>query len=243
MVSGGGALHDGDELHPLGLQLVAEELVDAAPMMLVGGVDGAEDVEVHAVLPQLLPALHDEVEGALATAGDAVRIVDVARTIHAQSDKEVVLLEEGAPLVVEGDAIGLEGVLDALAGPAVLLDQRDGPAEEVHAHEGGFPALPRYRDAGVAMGLEQLPDVGLKRGRGHPVLLVGIECFLREKEAVLAIDVAGGPAGLGEQVEPWRRTRRDLWIENRHRVCFHGSCLLIRQTQPPVAAAVMVSTT
>jgi hypothetical protein len=48
----------------------------------------------------------------------------------AQAHQHAVLLEKGAPLVVEGDAVGLEGVLNSLAGPPVLLDQGDGPAEE-----------------------------------------------------------------------------------------------------------------
>src|SRR5450755_2457561 len=39
-----GALDDGNELHPLGFHLIAEETIDGAAMFLVGSVDRAQDV-------------------------------------------------------------------------------------------------------------------------------------------------------------------------------------------------------
>ena len=41
--------------------------------------------------------------------------MDLLRPIHAQAHQEVVLLEKGAPLVVQQHAVGLKGVLDLLA--------------------------------------------------------------------------------------------------------------------------------
>ena len=109
----------------LRLELVAEEAIHRAAVVLVGGVDRAQDVEVDPVAAQVPPAVHHQVEGALAAAVDAIGVVELARTVDAQADQEVVLLEEGAPLVVEQDAVGLERVLHHLARTAVLLDELD----------------------------------------------------------------------------------------------------------------------
>ena len=54
--------------------------------------------------------------GGLAALVHAVGVVDVRRTVHGQPDEEAVLAEEGAPLLVIERAVGLDGVLDLLAG-------------------------------------------------------------------------------------------------------------------------------
>ena len=204
----GGALDDGDELDPLGPELVAEEAVDLPAALLVRGVDRAEDVEGHVVGAQVAPALHDPVEGALAAPVEPVGVVQLARPVHAQAHQEVVLLEEGAPVVVEQDPVGLEGLLHDLSRPAVLLDQLDGAGEEGEPHERRLAPLPGHRHLGCPVGLEQLADVGLEGGLGHPLLVAGVQRILGQEEAVGAVDVAGGPARLGQEVERRRRERR-----------------------------------
>ncbi len=100
-----------------------------------------------------------------------------ARTINAEADEKVALLEEGAPILVDQDTVGLKGVLHRLAKPAVLLDEFDGTPKEVELHERGLAALPRHDHFGCAVRLKQLTDIGLERGLGHPVLVVRIERF------------------------------------------------------------------
>lgn len=57
------------------------------------------------------------------------------------------IFEEGAPIVVEEDAISLESVSDA--GPAgVFLLEGDGTLKEGEAHEERFPTLPGEGDFG-----------------------------------------------------------------------------------------------
>ena len=215
MVSADSALDDRDELHPLRAQLVAEEAIDRAPVVLVGGVDRAEDVEFDPVAAESPPAAHHQVKGALAAAIDPIGVVEFARTVDAQADQEVVLLEEGAPLIVEQDAVGLEGVLHALARPAILLDEFDRAPEELELHQRRLATLPCHGHLRRTMRLQQLADVGFERGLRHPVLLVRIERFLGEEEAVGAIDVAGRPARLRQQVEA-------RWAAGRHRRIRHG---------------------
>src|SRR5713226_8570509 len=45
-----GAFDDRNKLHPPCAHLIAKEAIDGAAMFLVGGVDGAQDVEVDSVL-------------------------------------------------------------------------------------------------------------------------------------------------------------------------------------------------
>ena len=210
---GGGTFDDRDELDPARAEFVAEEAVDAPSVLAVGGVHRAQDVELDAVLAQALPTLHHQVEAAFAGAGDAVGVVQLARAVDAQPHQEVVLLQERAPLVVERHAVGLEGLLHLLPGAAVLVDQRHHAAKEVHAHQRRLAALPGHRHLGRAVRFEQLADVRLQRGVRHAVLVVRVERFLRKEEAVLAVDIAGRPARLGEQVKAWRRRHGDTRIE------------------------------
>ena len=237
----GGALDDRDELHPLRAQFIAEEAIDGAPVVLVGGVDGAQDVEVDLVLAQVTPAAHHQVERALAATVDTVGVVQLARSIHAQADEEVVLLEERAPVVVDQQAVGLECVLYGLPGLAVLLDELDRAAKELELHQRGLATLPGHRDLRRAVRLEQLADVGLERGLRHSLPVVRVERFLGQEEAVGAIDVAGGPARLGQQVETRggvRRQRRgrDGGIGGSH----HS---MLNSTEKKAKMPMMISTT
>ena len=59
------------------------------------------------------------------------------------------LAEELAPLVVEHGAVGLDGVLDVLARPAVTLDELDRTSEEIEAHQRRLAALPGDGHVGV----------------------------------------------------------------------------------------------
>ena len=212
IVSSAGALDDRDELYPLCVHLVAEEAIDRAAVFLVGGVDRAQYVEVDSVLAQEPPALHHLVEGALFAAVDTVGVVELARAVDAQADQKVVFLEEGAPVIVEKDAVGLKGVLHDLSRPAVLFDEFDGAPEEVELHQRRLAALPRHCHCGRAVRLQQLADVGVERVIRHPVLFVRIQRILGQEEAVRAIDIAGGPTRLRQQVEARRRIqRRDIF--------------------------------
>lgn len=179
-------------------------------MLLVRRIHRAEDVEVDVVLAQHPPAVHHLVERAAGAAVEPVGVVDLSGPVTAQPHQEVVLLEEFTPLVVEQDAVGLEGVLHHLVGPAVLLDQFDSLAEELHPHQRRLATLPGDGDGGGAVGLQQLPDVGLQRGLRHPALVVRVQGFLGQEEAVRAVDVACRTAGLRKEVEPRRRVRRPV---------------------------------
>src|SRR5258708_11174902 len=104
-------------------------------MFLIGGVDGAQYVEIDSEQVQVPPAAHHLIESALLAAVDPVGVVELARAVDAQADEEIVFLEEGAPFIIEKNAVGLEGVLHGLAGATVLFDELNGSPEEVELHK------------------------------------------------------------------------------------------------------------
>ena len=55
-------------------------------MMFVGGVDCAQDIEVHTMLAELAPAMHHLVKGAPFATIEPVGVVDLAWAVDAQAD-------------------------------------------------------------------------------------------------------------------------------------------------------------
>jgi len=177
-------------------------------MMLIGRIDGAKNVEVDLMLAKFAPALHHLVKGALAAAINAIGVVDFAGSVDAQADQKIVFLEERAPFVVKKDAIGLKGVFHCLLWPTVFFDELDGAPEELDFHQRRLAPLPRHGYGGCAVRLQQLTNVGLECGIGHPILLIGIQRLFGQEEAISAIDVASGTARFRQQVKSRRRLSR-----------------------------------
>ena len=141
--------------------------------------------------------------------------MQLARTVDAQTNQEIVFLEEGTPVVVEQQPIGLEGVLHGLSRKAVRFDEIDSALEEFEFHQCGFAALPGYGYLRRAVRLQQLADVGLEGGIRHAAFLVGIERLLGKKKAVGAVNVAGGSTGFRQKVKArrtaeWQRRKRGI---------------------------------
>ena len=176
----------------------------------------------------MAPAAHHEVERALPFPVAPVGVVQLARPVDAEADEKVVFLEEGAPGIVEEQTVGLEGLLNRLAGLPVFFDELDRAFKEFELHQGRLAALPGDRHLRRAVGFQELADIALERRFRHAVFVVGIERFLRQKEAVRAVDVAGRSAGLGEQVKARRRVGRSGLNWPRHlsghvQIRFHPS--------------------
>ena len=197
----GGQLDDGDELDVLRAEVVAQEAVDLQSVVLVRVVHGGQHVPAHPVRLEPVQPGDDAVERRLAALVDAVGVVEFARAVDRDADQEVLCGEELRPLVVDEGAVGLDRVLDDLVGPAVALDEVDHSAEELDTHERRLAALPGDRDLGVAVRLEQLPDVRLQQPVVHPERAAGVELLLGQEEAVRAVEVADRAGGLPEHVE------------------------------------------
>ena len=199
------ALHDRDELEVARPDLVPEVAVDLrarAPGSPV--VDRAQDVDVDTLLRHQARGGEHPVVGRVAALVHAVPVVDVRRSVHREADQEPVLPEERAPVPRRSCAVGLDRVLDRLAGLPVALDQLDRAPEEVEAHERRLTALPGDRHRRRLVRLEQLLDVQLQEVVLHPEPRTRVERLLGQEEAVRAVEVAHGAGGLGEQVEAGR---------------------------------------
>ena len=194
-------LDDGDELDEPGAELVAEEAVDLERAPGVGGVDRAEHVELGAVLLQEAGGGEHAVEDRPPAEVVTVGVVQLARAVDAEPDEVVVLGEEGGPLVVEKDAVGLQGALDGHAGRHVSAFGRTCPPEELEPHQRRLAALPGDGHLRDPLGRRGLRDVGLHQLIAHAEVAARIEVFLLEEEAVVAAQVAASPGGLRHDVE------------------------------------------
>ena len=203
-----GALDDGDELDEARPDLVAEVAIDLATAVTVEGMDRAEDVGLGSGRLQQPGRPQDLGVRGRAALVHALGIVDLRRAIHGEADQEAVLREEGRPGLVEERAVGLDGVLDDLAGPAVALHELQQAAEEVEAHERRLAALPGDGHVLRAVRLEQLADVLVQDPVLHAEGTARVEGLLGEEEAVRAVEVADGAARLDEHVEGRRGAGR-----------------------------------
>ena len=174
-------------------QLVAEEAVDLAAVVGVGGVDGGQRVPLDARRAQVLEPAHHLVEGALAALVHAVGVVQLARPVDRDPDEEVVLLEERRPLLVEQRPVRLDRVARR-AGRAAGTARRARPSGGRSRAPSASARRPARRSSppARAVRLDQLPDVGLEQLVGHPEPAARIEHLLREEEAVRAVEVADG---------------------------------------------------
>lgn len=143
------------------------------------------------MLAQVAPALHHLVEGSLLAAVEAIGVVDLAGSVTTDTDKKIVLLEKGAPLVIQKDSVGLKRVLNGLPRPTVLLDDFDGLSKELDLHKRGLAALPSDSHGRRAMRRQQLLDIEFKCFVRHPMFFVRIQCVLGQEETIGAINVAG----------------------------------------------------
>jgi len=171
--------------------------------------------------------LHHLVPGRRAALGRPELVVQVLRAVEAQADVEALRLEEARPVLVEQHAVGLQVVLDALAGLAVAVLQRDHLLEERQPHDRGLAALPGEHHLVAGLRLDVLADVLLEQiGGDARVGLMAEQLGLVQIEAVRAVEVAQGPGRLDHRVEavlpPGRQRRQTadrLGDNGAHRAC------------------------
>ena len=170
-------------------------------MRLVGGVDRAQDVCLHARALEGLPAAHNHRVGAAPTAVDPVGIVQGSGPVDGHAHEEAVIGEEARPLVGDQRAIGLQGVAHALGGATVALAQLDKALKKVQATQGWLPALPQHRDLAVGARLQERLDVALQGLFRHGLSGSVVQQLLGQEKAILTVQVAGGPRRFGDDGE------------------------------------------
>ncbi len=191
----------------------------------------AEDVYLDPMRPELVVPPHDEVERATAAPVLAVGVVDLPGAVDGKADEDIVLLQERCPGAVDQKTVGLEGLPHDLIGTPVFLDRLERSTEEVELHQRRLASLPGDRHLGRIVRLEQLTDVGVERFFRHPTSAVGVERLLGQEEAVGAVDVAGRPRGLCQEMKA-RRALRAGRMHARSGFGLHGFSHFYRE--PPL---------
>lgn len=204
------AFDDRDELQ-VADTVVAEVGVDLASVIAVDAIDDDQGVEVDLVAFEGLHPLEHRVEGSPALGIEPVAVVECSWSVDGQTDEELMLPEERGPGVVEQDAVGLQGVDDLSSGGRKLLLQLDDVFEEFETEQRRFAPLPGERDFLGLGGLRRdvLTDIRFERfGRHPPRAVIGIQLFLVQVVAVLAIEVADRADRLGHDVHALLCERR-----------------------------------
>lgn len=181
-----------------------------------------ERIEIDLIAPEGFDAAHHAIKGRLTAFVDTVGVVQLARTIDGNADKKLIFEKTFCPCIVEQDAIGLEGVGNLLAVGVFFLDLDKFP-EIIDTQKRRFPALPGKIHHRRVVRFDVLPDVALQHLVAHRPLIdmrigLRIEQFLFKIEAVLTVEIADGPDGLGQHMEV-RSTHR--WTLGEERCSFH----------------------
>ena len=200
-VGGANTLDDGDELQVACPQLVAEVAVHLLPVLLVGGVDRAQNVRLHARAGECLPAAHNHRVCAPPATVEPVGVVQGSGTVDGHAHEEVMVREKAGPVVGHQRAIGLQCVTHTLGGATVALTQLNEALKKRQATQGRLPALPQHRDLAVGARFEERLDVTFQGLLGHSLRRCVVEQLLGQEEAVLAIQVAGGTRRFGHHGE------------------------------------------
>lgn len=194
-----------------------EVVVDVLGMVLVGFGDEGEDVVFNVMALEGLETAQGEVVAAGAVGVASAGVMEGRGAVEAESDEELLALEEVGPAVVEEGSVGLKGVADDGAAWAVEALESDGLLEEGQFHEGGFAALPAEEMLGHGDG-----EVGFRDGRqgvvGHPVGRWAEESLLGQVEAVAAAEVAVEGGWLDEN----RKRFCHCYIHKIHRIIKKG---------------------
>jgi len=117
-------------------------------------------------------------------------------------DEHVEFSSVATPLVVRAPhSVGLQGILDLFSPPERPL-QLDDFTKDVEAEQRRLAPVPDEPDDRRRLGLDVLADVGRQDIVRHAEVLALVEQrVLLQVEAVVALDVAHRPDGLGQDVQ------------------------------------------
>ena len=164
-------------------------------------MNGGQGVESNGMFLEETDAAHHAIKRGLATLVDTIRVMQLSGAIDGNSDEEVLLCKEISPLIIQQNAIGLKCVFNSLS-IGILGLKRDNIAKIVDSQQRRLAALPGEVDYICILLLNVLLDIRLEDIRGHgPLGSVGIKNFLLQIKAVLAVQIANWPDGLGQNVE------------------------------------------
>ena len=111
-------------------------------MPAVEFVDDAQNIVVHLMVLQAAQSFQDPLVSGVASLVEAVTIVQLSRSVHAQAHEEAVLFKEATPIIVQESTVCLDRVSDLLRRRRIPFLQLDNPPEKINAQQCGLAALP-----------------------------------------------------------------------------------------------------
>lgn len=148
------------------------EMVDLQGIVGIIVVDDTHGIPLHAMLLQETDAAHNLLERGLFSSRTTVFVVKLLRSVDADTDKEVVLAKELAPLVGEQGAIGLQAVVDE-ATVGVLTLELEGTLIETDGTHQRLAAMPGEENLRLGLRLDVLPDECFQGLVGHHAIRGG----------------------------------------------------------------------
>jgi hypothetical protein len=124
----------------------AHEVIQPIRLPNVFIMHQGENIEINPARPHAVNHIHYPLKRAFAVSVDAVRVMDILRSVEAYSHQETVVAKKAKPVVVKQHAVRLEQVLDLLTRPGVFSLQFNGIPEKIDTHQRWFAALPAERN-------------------------------------------------------------------------------------------------
>ena len=157
----------------------------------VEGVYYAQYIENDFVFPHDIITAHGLVECRFLTFRQAVFVVELPRTIEAQPDRKILLLEKTAPIVIEQSGVCLNSVENAFSGGFIFVLNINDIPEIVQTEQSRFAAVPGKPYFIFGAGVDMLADIFFEDIFLHAERRgTRIEILLFQVIAVVAVEVA-----------------------------------------------------
>lgn len=177
-----------------------EKAVEFEGLAHVEVVHHGHGVPFHTVPRQEFHAVHYLPPGAAPRSREAVAIVHLFGAIDGDAHQKVVVGQKSAPVIGEQRAVGLQGIVDVLAGCVLLLQRQRLLVERPRAHQ-RFAAVPGEKHVVAGLNGDVIVDIPLERLVAH--LLFGrlrVEFLFFEVVTIGTVQVAGRTGRLGHDV-------------------------------------------
>ena len=189
------ALHNGNELHVAGAQLVAEIAVDLAPVLLIRMMHRTQHIAAHTRSLQMPPPAQHHCMRPTTPAIQAIRIMHPLGTVNRHPHQHIVLRQKLRPPRINQRPIGLQRVNNPLRGTSILLTQLHQTPVKRQTPQRRLPALPQHRHLAVGASRKKLRHIRLQSLLTHLLTRNVVQQLLRQEKTVLTVQIA-------------RRTRR-----------------------------------
>ena len=123
--------------------------------------------------------------------------------INADADEPVVLPKEGAPLIGQQGAVGLQAVVDETSTSVLALEGKYALVKTQRTHQ-RLATMPREQDLRLRLGFDILSDEGLQGLFAHAKTFLsfgGVDIAFLQIVAIVTSEVAEAADGLGHDVE------------------------------------------